>query len=81
MAREVNGYRDMLELLMALYPGRTALKVPEAAAALGVHTQTITAAINRKKDPLPAQNVSGGSRNKSYVIPIPALAKWQCGGV
>ena len=81
MAREANGYRELLELLMQLYPGRTALKVPEAAAALGVHTQTITAAINRKRNPLPAQNIGGGSRNKSYLIPISALARWQCGGV
>ena len=80
MARELDGYREALELLRELYPGRTALKIPEAAAALGVHTQTLTAAINRKRNPLPAQNVSGGARNKSYVIPLTALARWQCGG-
>ena len=80
MSREINGYREALELLMALYPGRATLRINEAAEAMGVHTQTITAAIRRKKNPLPAQNVSGGIKNKSYVIPITALARWQCGG-
>lgn len=80
MSREINGYREALELLKELYPGRTTLRVSEAAEALGVHTQTITAAITRRHNPLPAQNISGGGRNKSYVIPITALARWQCGG-
>ena len=81
MAREIEGYREALELLRELYPGRCTLKVPEAAKALGVHIQTITAAITRKKNPLPARNISAGSRYRSYVIPITALARWQCGGL
>ena len=80
MAREKEGYRELLELLMTLYPGRTALKVSEAAEAIGVHTQTIAAAIRRKSNPLPAQDVGSGGKNKVYIIPITALARWQCGG-
>lgn len=80
MSREFEGYRDTLEILKERFPTRTSLSVNEAAQVLGVHPQTITAAINRKKNPLPAQNVSGGTKNKKYVISIPALARWQCGG-
>ena len=80
MSREVNGYREALELLRELYPGRSTLRLNEAAEAMGVHTQTIAAAIRRKKNPLPAQNISRGAKNKSYLIPITALARWQCEG-
>ena len=81
MAREAEGYRDTLALLSERYPARTALTVGEVAEVLGVHPQTVIAAINRKKNPLPAQNISAGFKNKKYVIPIPALARWQCGGI
>ena len=80
MPREMDGYRDLLAMLSERFPTRTALSVNEAAQVLGVHPQTITAAINRKKNPLPAQNVSGGTKNKKYLISIPALARWSCGG-
>jgi len=76
MAREKEGYRDMLELLMTAYPGRTSLNVAEAAAALGLHRTTVTAAITRHYDPLPAQVVGEGKQRKSYLIPITGLARW-----
>lgn len=81
MARELSGYRDLLELIRDMYPERTALNVEEAARALGVHRQTITAAIMRRSNPLPAQNISKGQKYKTYIIPITALARWQCGGI
>lgn len=80
MSREFEGYRDTLALLSERFPTRTALTITEVAEVLGVHPQTVVAAINRKKNPLPAQNISAGSKNKKYVISIPALARWQCGG-
>ena len=80
MAREMPGYREMLELISIKYPERTSLSVEEVAKLLGVHRQTVTAAITRKRNPLPAQNIGVGTKNKSYIIPIPAFAHWQCGG-
>ena len=80
MAREVEGYRDTLAMLSERFPTRTSLSVNEAAQVLGVHPQTIVAAINRKRNPLPAQNISAGLKNKKFVISIPALARWTCGG-
>ncbi len=76
MAREREGYRDMLELLLMQFPGRTSLKVDEAAAALGLHRTTVTEAINRRYDPLPAQQVGEGKQRRSYIIPITGLARW-----
>ena len=78
MAREMPGYREMLELIDIRYPHRSSLSVEEVAKLLGVHRQTVTAAITRKKNPLPAQYT--GDKHKSYIIPIPAFARWQCGG-
>lgn len=78
MAREREGYREMLEILLTAYPGRVALKVEEAAAVMGVHRTTITDAIRRRVDPLPAQKVGNGKKNDSFVIPITGLARWAC---
>ena len=79
MAREKVGYRDILEMLMKDYPGRTSLNVAEAAAALGLHRTTVTAAITRRYDPLPAQMVGAGKIRKTYLIPITGLARWAVG--
>ena len=78
MAREREGYRELLEILLEKYPGRVSLKVEEAARAIGVHRTTITEAIVRRVDPLPAQRVGMGKKNATYVIPITGLARWAC---
>lgn len=80
MAKEMQGYRDLLEAYQSIYPKRTTLRISEAAELCGVSEQTVTAAIKRNKNPLPAQNIGGGKKNKTYIIPITALARWQCGG-
>ena len=78
MAKEKQGYRELLELLTAAFPGRATLKVEEAASAIGVHRTTITEAIRRRNDPLPAQVVGAGKKNFTYIIPITGLARWAC---
>ncbi len=78
MPKEREGYREMLEILLTAYPGRVALKVEEAAAAIGVHRTTITDAIRRRVDPLPAQRIGNGKKYDSYIIPITGLARWAC---
>ena len=80
MAREMKGYRDLLELYTNKYPSRIALRLGEVAEICGVSEQTIKAAIERPHNPLPAQNIGGGKNNKTYSITITALARWQCGG-
>ena len=76
MPRERVGYRELLEVLQQVHPGRVALKVEEAAAVIGVHRTTITEAIERRVDPLPAQKVGMGKKNNTYIIPITGLARW-----
>lgn len=76
MAREKAGYRDALEFITQMFPDRVALKPSEVAEYLGVNIKTVTAAIQRKRDPLPAKDVGGGKKNHSYIIPITELARW-----
>lgn len=80
MAREKDGYREQLELILELYPGRVSLTVGEAAKILHCDARAVKAAIMRKVDPLPAQNIAkSGAMNKRYMIPVTALAKWSIG--
>ncbi len=76
MAREKQDYREQLALLSSLFPGRCNLTVAEAAKAMGVDRRTIKALIERRTDPLPATRVGSGKVNKSYIIPIAALARY-----
>lgn len=76
MAREKEFYRDNLALLSEKYPGRSALTVEEAAKELGISRKSVTAAIERRVNPLPARDVSRGKLNRVYRIPITAIASW-----
>jgi hypothetical protein len=70
MAREPVDYRDQLERLTALYPGREILNLAEVCTMLRCSRQTLLA------DKLfPAKRV--GSKGK-YCISIVRLAKWLC---
>lgn len=70
---------ELRELINEMYPGRAFLKPKEAAAIMGVNIKTVTAAIERKYNPLPARNVSNGIKNKCYIIPVTELCRWGCG--
>lgn len=72
---EKKGYREALEMLTMLYPGRMTLSVKEVATATDTSLVTVYEAIKRVKNPLPVQRFG---RNK-IIIPIPALARWMAG--
>lgn len=69
------GYRENLEMLREMYPGKVSLTVAEVAGAMGLDIKTVYNAISRRYDPLP--HVKCGE--KRIIIPIPALARWMCG--
>ena len=75
MAKSEN-YYALMELIEKKYPGKCFLKPKEAAEVMSCNIKTITSAIKRKYNPLPAKVIGGGVRNKSYVIPVPALCSW-----
>ena len=70
---EKAGYRDTLEMLSGLYPGKMALTVKEVAEVIGANVGTVYEAVKRKYNALPSKKVGG-----KIVVPIPALAKWLC---
>lgn len=75
----MSAYQELLDFVTAMYPDRAFLSRKEAAKLMGVNIKTVTAAIERKYNPLPARNVSNGIKNKSYIIPITELCKWGMG--
>ena len=75
--REKTNYREQLEVLTKLYPGKVTLSVSETSRALGIDRKTVTALI--EKNVLPATNVGLGKQNKFYIIPITAIAKFSVG--
>lgn len=74
---EKNNYREQLGILNEMYPGKVALSVGEVAILLGVDRRTVTSMIVKKR--LPATNVSLGKKNKVYIIPISAVARFSAG--
>lgn len=68
---EKSGYRENLELLREIFPGKGAITVKETATFLGVAEGTVYSAILRKYNPLPSTKLNG-----KKLIPIVPLAKW-----
>lgn len=75
--REKEGYREQIERLAEIYPGKVALTVVEAASVLGIDKRTVLLLIQRKK--LAATDISKGQKNKRYIIPITAIARMTAG--
>ena len=76
MAREKADYRANLMRIHESFPGRGMLTVDECAAWLGVNRRTVTALIERMRNPLPAVDVSLGRKNKVYRVSVEALARF-----
>ena len=70
---ERDGYRENLEMLMMLYPGRATLSVKEVAEITDSNIGTIYEATKRVKKPLPCKKIGG-----KLVISISTLARWLC---
>lgn len=70
---EKEGYRESLNMLMEMYPGRVALSVKEVAQITDSNVSTIYDATKRVKKPLPSKKLGG-----KVVIPITSLARWMC---
>ena len=69
---EKKGYRENLQILTDMFPGKIAISVKEAASAIGANQDTVYDAIKRKFNPLPAQHLS----KKKIVIPLASFARW-----
>ena len=65
-------FRDNLELLTTLFPGRATISPKEAATAMGADVGTIYDAMRRVHNPLPSVKLSP----KKIVIPVAQLASW-----
>ena len=66
MPREKEGYRDQLERLIELYPGRDTLTINETCQLLGVSRYRLM-----RDKAMPIKTIG-----KSYKIPIVALARY-----
>lgn len=65
------GYREQLELLTNMFPGKAAITVSETAVILGTRPGTVYQAIRRVKDPLPSRKILG-----KVLVPLTGLARW-----
>lgn len=66
MPRELEDYRDNLELLGKLFPGKATITIEETAQVIGCHERTIA-----KNDDIPIVKV--GRRS---AVPIVGLARY-----
>ena len=79
MTRTIEGLEELVEFVRRKYPEKAFLKPKEAAELLGCNIKTIYQCIERRYNPLPARNISGGIKNKSYIIPVTELCRWSMG--
>lgn len=63
-------YKETLEMLRDMFPGRAIVSIPEAAAAIGANPQSL------REDPSLAKTRYG----KQKRIALPALAHYICKG-
>ena len=66
--REPDGYRDEIERLSAMFPGRSFLTMNEACSIANKHRQTLL-----MDNSFPAKRREGRGH---YQIPIVAFARW-----
>lgn len=66
MPRELEDYRDNLELLGRLYPGKATLTVEETAQIIGCHKQTIV-----ENNDIPVIKIG-----RRLAVPVVGLARY-----
>lgn len=57
-------------------PGTGMLTVSQVAEWLNVERRTVTALIERYKNPLPAVDIGAGGKNRAYRVSVEALARF-----
>lgn len=75
MARERMDYRANIASIREKFPGAGMLTVLQAADWLQVDRRTVTALIERIRNPLPAVDVGSG-KQRVYRISVEALARF-----
>ena len=75
MAREKADYRANIASIKERFPGAGMLTVKQVSDWLQVDRRTVTALIERMRNPLPAVDVGGG-KNRVYRVSIEALARF-----
>ena len=75
MGREKIDYRANIASIKEKFPGVGALTVQQVADWLQVDRRTVTALIQRRRDPLPAIDVGGG-KQRCYRVSVEALARF-----
>ena len=76
MAREKTDYRTNLARINEKFPGVGMLTVSQVAEWLNVERRTVTALIERYKNPLPAVDIGAGGKNRAYRVSVEALARF-----
>lgn len=72
---EFAGYRENIEFLNVMFPGRVTISISECAKAMGCDIKTVYNLIKPyRKNPIPTQLI--GTRRR--VVPIVGLARWLC---
>jgi hypothetical protein len=76
MAKEKKDYREQIAIISGMYPGRATLSVTETAKVLGIDRRTVKSLIERRSDPLNAIDIGKSGKNKIYIIPVTAIARF-----
>lgn len=76
MGREKRDYRANIASIREMFPDAGMLTVPQVATWLSVDRRTVTALIERRRDPLVAVDIGSGNKNKVYRVSIEALARF-----
>ena len=76
MGREKRDYRANIASIREMFPDAGMLTVPQVATWMSVDRRTVTALIERRRDPLVAVDIGSGNKNKVYRVSIEALARF-----
>lgn len=68
MPREKEGFREQLQRLTEMYPGREMISLPEACKVTGCYRRTL----------LQDKTFPRKKMGNIYKIPLVALARWMC---
>lgn len=71
---ELVGFREELERLNTLFPGRIYISVSEYAKMTDSNVKTVYSSTKAAVNPLPSVKLG----RKKIMIPIVALARWNC---